>query len=219
MSSLKVYTTMGSLIQTRQSHIKNTSQTLPSLEELIGTKLPAQVYYHKNLALLGKTNLTDPREQALLGDWTEGLLWDAGSNRSLWKLPMRMDHPVLLYEVTQQFHRADGVARRLANDVQRFLELHSRLPLPDTAEMSVWRKMLVRLGLRSNEDRRNYRYALDICESKYERLRQELLEVGAQAAQWILDYFVPRPGVTVSSPEYFRKMLMTWGMDPCARTP
>jgi len=55
----------------------------------------------------------------------------------------------------------------------------------------------------------------NICLSQYDSLRTVLLQHGKDAAEWIETHFVNHPDVTVSSPNYFRKRLQTWHIDPC----
>ena len=55
----------------------------------------------------------------------------------------------------------------------------------------------------------------DICEPHYNALRNILLHHGRDAAEWIETHLLDHPDVTVSSPDYFRKRLQMWRIDPC----
>jgi hypothetical protein len=56
---------------------------------------------------------------------------------------------------------------------------------------------------------------IDICEEEYADLRLLLLQQGKEASDWILDFFLSSPHVTVSNREYFTYLLNQWKVDPC----
>jgi hypothetical protein len=56
---------------------------------------------------------------------------------------------------------------------------------------------------------------IDICDAQYGPLRIELMKNAVDASRWIREYFLRSPDVTVSSPEYFRRLLKEWMQDPC----
>jgi hypothetical protein len=58
----------------------------------------------------------------------------------------------------------------------------------------------------------------DICRDQYAPLRKELMKHATAASEWILDYFLSLPDVTVSSPQHFRRLLESWKIDPCTAT-
>jgi hypothetical protein len=50
---------------------------------MVGAKLPGRVQYHCHLAMLGKTNLTDPDEQKILSTARWGLLDPMGNRHTI----------------------------------------------------------------------------------------------------------------------------------------
>jgi len=146
-----------------------------------------------HLSLLGKTDVTDPEEAKLLGSNPAG---------STGIQPPRMTNPVYLFEVSQPFDEGEGRDVRYRNDLSNFIGLTTPLAPIHTEE-------------EENRTSTNFNYAIDICDDKYRPLREELLEVGSNAAAWIQTYFLPLPDVTVSSPDHFRELLDSWSIDPC----
>ena len=143
-----------------------------------------------HLSHLGKTNVRDAHEHALLGPPLKG----ASEEPSI---PPRMTNPVFLYEVSQPFDPRNRRDVQFRKDLQVFLNLTTPIGPP------------------KHRESRNYHQAIDICDERYRPLRQEILEVGQKAATWILQYFVLNPDVTVSSPLHFASLLETWSEDPC----
>ncbi len=56
---------------------------------------------------------------------------------------------------------------------------------------------------------------IDICEDQYANLRELLRKQASASADWILEEFLSKPDVTVSSPEYIKSKLLEWHFDPC----
>lgn len=159
-------------------------------EKLVGPDLPYQVQYHRNLAMLGKTNpKRDPVEAALLRI-------DKDMRRRAYR-PMR--NKVFLYDSSQPFDSNETRAELFRNDLSDFIGLSTPFAPPRTR-------------LRES---RNTHYAIDICDDKFTNLRAELIENGKEDANWIQTYFMVHPHVTVSSPEYFKQAISTWKDDPC----
>lgn len=162
---------------------------LPPAEQYAGGNLPDKVKFHEHLAMLGKTKLANKHEYGLLG-------WDKV------RTPPVMTNQVFVYDVSQPFDRNRTRAELYSRDLSSFLGLTRPLEpivIKETPYAS-----------------RNYHYAIDICDSRYDELRADLLELGTTASAWIGDYFLDLPDVTVSEPEYFRnKILASWLVDPC----
>ena len=163
---------------------------LEPAESMVGAHLPYQVQYHKNLAMLGKTNPKSSKEARILGM----------DNDVRPRTFRRMRNKVLLYDVSQPFDRNETRAKRFRMDLSDFIGLSTPLDAPKT---------------RAQNESLNAGFAIDICDDKYVNLRMELIENGKLAAEWIQTYFMVHPDVTVSSPEYFREVLSTWSSDPC----
>jgi len=159
---------------------------LPPPETLVGDKLPFQVRFHTHLAMMGKTALDDD-EMSLLEPY---LLEDDE--------PLPMKHPVFLYDVSQPFDKNETRNLLFREDLSNFLGLTSTLN-----------------ELTPRASSRNFHYAIDICEDKYQDLREELLKLGKAMSDWFLNYFLKHDDVTVSSPGHLREIIATWVNDPC----
>ena len=59
---------------------------------------------------------------------------------------------------------------------------------------------------------------IDICESRYDDLRQLLVSQGNTTQKWIKEKFLKSPDVFVGgSMHHFNELLSTWAYDPCTR--
>lgn len=128
--------------------------------------------------------------------------------RSLDPLPHNKRR-VFLYEVSQLSDDSSGREGQFRVDLQSFLGL--RQPI----EPLIWFKP----GRQHSDEKviqRTNSKKINICDEKYEGLRNVLMEQAVNASRWIREFFVNSPDVTVSSPEYFVKTLMpSWEQDPC----
>ena len=172
------------------------NQTLPPAEEMIGKRLPDHAKFHLHLSQLGKTTLKDARERELLGRPISGSGWTDDT-----PVP-RMRNKVFLYETSQPFDSREGRDVVYREDLAHFLDL--TIPLKP-----------IRVRTKQSP---NYHYAIDICDSRFQTLRAQLVEDGRIAAEWITDYFLKDPDVTVSSPDHFVELLQSWSRDPCDAT-
>ena len=124
-----------------------------------------------------------------------------------------MPHDVFLYETTQiDGSKVPLVAETFRLDLSAYLELET--PLASLASA----KPVVHAS-EETEEVKLVGEIIDICDPQYKLLRDELVLIGRDAAQWILEFFVPLPNVHVSSPEFFRRVLEGYGSDPCEKAP
>jgi len=166
---------------------------LPPAETMVGDKLSPKMKYHEHLARLGKTALAGESEWDLLGDLKRTL----GGSR-----PTEMPNQVFVYEVSQPFDHNRSRAETYSADLSNFLGMSEPL------EPIVPRE--------SSKASRNYHYAIDICDSKFDALRGELMEVSRNASKWLSEYFLDLPDVTVSQRDRFEnELLASWQSDPC----
>lgn len=56
---------------------------------------------------------------------------------------------------------------------------------------------------------------IDICDARFEELREILLQTSHAASLWIRRYFINSPTVIVSQREQFEFLLNKWTIDPC----
>lgn len=150
--------------------------------------------FHHNLALFGKTNLSEVERDLLLGPSTNS------SELLLFSKIIPIRNPVFLYDVMQLYDANVTRVARFQADLQRYLGLNTALQPPDAPRpMSFKPKQM------------------DICRPEYTILREELLRIGASASKWIRKYFLKSDEVFVSNPEHFDQILDDWGYDPCTK--
>jgi hypothetical protein len=125
--------------------------------------------------------------------------------------PIRTTRKVFLYEVSQLSDPDMDRSTQFRKDLQHFLHLKQPI-LP-----FIWYKP----GQNRTTDRNlkvnvvNSR-KIDICDSKYDAIREILLHHSKQASRWISKYFIHADGVIVSSKRYFETTIMKkWELDPC----
>lgn len=96
----------------------------------------------------------------------------------------------------------------IAEDLSKFLGLQKELP------------SLQEFGghKRSYPDDEKRTYFMNICDDEHQELRQILVDIGKEAAEWITEYFILSPDVVVSSKELFVELIKKWGEDPCTDT-
>ena len=154
--------------------------------------------YHHHLAMFGRTNLThDNDEWKLLSGLHEK-----------YRLLTPIGNPIFLYDMQQLYDtnvQRQGLFRK---DLQRFLGLPTPLPSPDDYNDTdtSGHKSAVRKETRIN-----------ICDDEFIPLRQALLQVGRQASDWMLEYFVKAPRVYVSHRPMFEAAVREWKVDPCVQ--
>ena len=56
---------------------------------------------------------------------------------------------------------------------------------------------------------------VNICGPQYAGVRDKIRKQASATADWILDEYLSKPNVKVSSPDYFRSKLLEWHNDPC----
>jgi hypothetical protein len=170
---------------------------LPEPNELIGEctteaqgVCTSRAEFHGNLAMLAKTNHSDPDEWKLL------------RLRDKYQHMSRIDNPVFLYDVNQLYDSNKTRTAALKADLRDFLGVQTDMPDP------------VGEGKKSSKPKLQ---KMDICEPQYAALRSELLDIGERASIWITKYFMAASSdqVVVSSPDFFKEILQDWKVDPC----
>jgi len=58
---------------------------------------------------------------------------------------------------------------------------------------------------------------INICDDAHKPVREDLLEVGRKASQWIQDYLVHSERVFIENQEHFLSLVEEWKYDPCTR--
>jgi hypothetical protein len=142
--------------------------------------------FHVNLDNLGKTPRT-PAEQLLLG---------GGRHQDL----PRAKNRVFLYELNQLHDSNATRANQYLVDLQDYLGISHQLPA---------------IADGKKETHESPPGTIDICDEKYRYIRAELMKNARESSQWIREYFLKSPDVSVSSPEYFRSLVEEWMKDQC----
>lgn len=114
---------------------------------------------------------------------------------------------VFLYEVSQLSDKDETRSLRLRQDLQDYLKLDKPI------EPFIWFKPgknhsdpSVKQAIESQK--------IDICQ--HLEVKSVLMRHAIQASEWITKFFIDADGVVVSSKEHFRKILMSWKVDPCS---
>lgn len=176
--------------------LKENQLKLPPMQDMLRPgEFRNRAEFAGHLSLLGKTNVLDPGEARLLGPKYSS------------KQPPKLPNKVFLYEITQSFDSTNGRNLIYSQDMSKFLGLKQPLsPLTATPPEQMKEKY-----------KKHKNPQIDICDSLYNDLRSELLEIGRNASEWIETYFLKSPDVTVSSPDHFRTLLRSWSVDPCTK--
>lgn len=171
--------------------------TLPDANELIGECTEAgqglctdRAKFHSNLAMFGKTNMTDDKAFDLL------------HLDEKYRYIVPVENEVFLYDLAQLYDSDASRVDQVKLDLQNFLGLKTPLIDPD--------------GVRIRDPAKKMKQALDICEDRYAELRAVLLKIGKRASMWIRHYFIKSPEVTVSNMAHFEAILKEWEIDPCS---
>ena len=149
--------------------------------------------FHRNLAMLAKTNHSEIAQQKLL----------IGIPRKYRTGLSEIPNPVFLYDVGQLYDHNPQRKAKFQSDLEDFIGLDTPLPSNYTEPSS------------SKSDAKFTK--LDICHSDFDEIRIELVAIGSRAATWITEYFIHSESVFVSSPDYFEEILRTWHYDPCSK--
>lgn len=150
--------------------------------------------FHRNLAMLAKTNHSEPAQRALL----------VGLHPKYQNGLSAISNPVFLYDVGQLYDRDPERKAQFQADLEDFVGLDT--PLPSNYTESSNGKTDTKLT------------KLDICHADFDAIRRELVTIASRSATWITEYFIHAESVVVSSPEYFTEILQTWHHDPCVKS-
>ena len=128
-------------------------------------------------------------------------------------------NPVFLYEQNQMDgHKFPKIANAFRLDLSEYLEL--KLPLNSLEEAT--QNIYVYEPSGNNTDPSVVQVngtlgenILNICEPRYQALRDELVVIGRDVAKWVDKYYSSQAHVTSSSPDFIRRMLKRYKDDPC----
>lgn len=160
--------------------------------------------FHLHLANLGKTNIsTDLKEQELIPQQYQQFIQ-----------PHAIQGQIFVWEISQlqPDKTIEGQQRnaQFRKDLQQFLHLDNPLP-----EM-IWIKPGYDHSINATIKEQITSKKIDICEDRYQTLRNILVQQGILASKWIREYFLQADGVVVSQKEYFSNVILkSWEQDPC----
>jgi hypothetical protein len=202
-----------SLYNFRVQNHPSSRSALPHPNRLIGACTRGKFHtctqkgdFALGLMRLGKPNCPQPApmtalEQQILGRYRR-------LRTNLTETPC-MTNPVFLFDLEQLGDDNATRNEQLRLDVTAFMGL--KTPLPALPHFIPGRKRS------SAEQERRDAQKINICDPQYTPLRNDLMSYAQHTATWILDSFLPSPTVTVSSPDYFVKIMEDWMLDPCDR--
>ena len=148
-----------------------------------------------------------PEEERILLRRHDGPAFDP-SSVDLVALQPPAAHSIFLYDISQlNGDQFPEVAEALRDDLSKYLELETLLPSLSQAQPA---KHTANTSSTSVGE-------IDICDSQYKSLRQELVLMGRDAAEWMIQFFLDLPNVHVSSTDFFRQALDNYQKDPCER--
>jgi hypothetical protein len=144
--------------------------------------------FQEALIGLGKTSMST----------TDEMQYFLSSEKKPENLTVISQMKVFVYDIAQVEDKDEERSQLFMDDMQTFLQM-----------TEPFKPMGQRSGGKTKQSR------IDICEQKYDHLREALLDIGVNASRWIRRFFVPAEGVTVSSPKFFEQSLAKWEIDPC----
>eukprot|EP00978_Attheya_sp_CCMP212_P012440 scaffold31070_cov46-Attheya_sp.AAC.3 len=142
--------------------------------------------FHHALSRLGKTPMNTRAEEKMLDH-----------KMSIHSLS---DAKVFILDVEQLGDENATLANKVLWDIHSYLELEHDLPPIKPKESK-----------HAEENKEE----INICDSKYKFVREILIEIGAEASNWIQNYFLQSPDVYVSSRDHFIDIINQWQYDPC----
>lgn len=116
---------------------------------------------------------------------------------------------VFVYHVDQLQENSGGPT--FLKDLGNFLEVYEPLATP-----MLWVRP-GKKGLDLDTQKEIDSKKIDICNKRYERLREILLQQAIMSSDWIQNHFLNQENVVVSNRAEFERLLETWNLDPCAK--
>jgi hypothetical protein len=199
-------------------------------------------HFHTSLARWGKTPLLSPDDdnkdyESYYGaGYMRNDEWKLFSNKHRKELRQGINqtaispNPIFLYDVGQlrmpggdNGHETKGQQKHY-EDFVLSLQDFLGVPMNVTAMPTMmWESPGNRDGINATEQARRESLKIDLCDDKHEIPRKWLIDVGANMAKWIADYFVKSPhGVFVGGgidetdgSSRFLEILESYGKDPC----
>ena len=159
--------------------------------------------FHIHLSALGKTTRVPDK-------------WKVDYPLYLMDPIPRIPNPIFLYEMQQLVFddKNDGggdniidYAQTFRNDLKKLLNLNTSLP------STIQRRKPDMNHFNKRQQRRKNKFKINICEPKYQPLRDELMKVARESSVWIRNEFIQSDDVFVSG--NFRSHMEAWMDDPC----
>ena len=72
--------------------------------------------------------------------------------------------------------------------------------------------------MKSNSNQDWYKEYIDICDTQYSKIRDELLQQTVKTTRWIKNKFIKSDEVYVSGKDFFLSTLNSFNYDPCLNT-
>lgn len=175
-------------------HDNNSKEKIPPLESLIGKTdwkgvSTDMARFDLYLKQLGKTNMTTDQLSEFIG------------RPHMAVRPNKFK--IFFYSLDQMKDKDENRTLNLRKDLQQFLDL--KQPLPPFGHENL-NNFVGELG---------HKETVDICEARYDGVRNLLLEQGRMMEEWIRKEFIKSPDVVVANEKHFVETIRTWGTDPC----
>lgn len=156
--------------------------------------------FHRYLARLHKTPLSDPDELQWLGS-------PHGQEKPPLENMIKINNPVFFMEMSQLGDSNETRSKQLRRDLQKFLGLKTEFHGNEIPKIRPSRAIIQKYP--QNFTRVN------LCEDEYLPVRTELMQTSRNASIWFRKYFLQSNEVFVSSREYLVEILEGWMEDPC----
>ena len=200
--------------------------------------------FHKTLAFWGKTPLLSPNKEKYESFYDAGYTTDSEwqffseAHRKLllkeFNKTFVSPNPMFLYDVSQlrmPLASSSGAdheeERRSQKDYEDFVySLQGFLGVPRnlSAMPAMIRESPGKTDVNATEQSRRNGLKIDVCDDGFEIPRRHLLEIGANAAAWITNYFARSPhgvvlggdlGENGGGSSRLLEILQSYGKDPC----
>ena len=176
-----------------EMHDKNTVTKPPLPQQLIGSHSWRGIStdgarFELGLMQLGKIEL-DQKELLML----------AKSGRRVFPSKFK----VFLYSIDQLEDSDEERSKKFRYDLQTFLELQNEI------------KQIPRSNVNHFVGKSRHPETINICDTRYYKLRSILTKNGMKSNQWFQSRFVDHVDVTVGGRDHFLQIIDKWGSDPC----
>lgn len=173
-------------------------------------------YFHFFLAQMGHTALSTRHETDLLRHYNVDTL-EPLPYEPFPVLNPPLTHQIFLYDPNQiDGQKSPEIAEQFRVDLSDWLGLDTPLPSLAAAQPKPHNANATAVEVDpGRQEGKMVGTIIDICDSEFKPLRDELILIGRDTAKWIIEFFLPLEHVHVSSPDFILEVLDGYKVDPC----